>query len=126
MDWKTAARLLFAATLIAIGAVWLIVGGFAPIWRPVPDGAPVRELLAYLFSVMTLASGLGLLLKRTAAPAALIFFVFASVWMLTFKFPFIIRAPLVEGSYQSNGETWVLIAAASVLYAEMAKGRNFL
>jgi uncharacterized membrane protein YphA (DoxX/SURF4 family) len=32
----------------------------------------------------------------------------------------------VEGSYQSNGENWVLIAAAWVIYAELSKGRNFL
>jgi uncharacterized membrane protein YphA (DoxX/SURF4 family) len=37
-----------------------------------------------------------------------------------------VRAPLVEGSYQANGENWVLIAAAWLLYAELAKSRNVL
>jgi len=63
---------------------------------------------------------------RAAALAALILLVFAAVWTLAFKLPFIVRAPLVEGSYQANGENWVLIAAAWVLYAELSKGRDFL
>jgi hypothetical protein len=40
------------------------------------------------------------------------------VWTLAFKLKFIVRAPLEEVSYQSNGENWVLIAATWVLYAE--------
>jgi uncharacterized membrane protein len=126
MDRKTAARLFFALTLIAIGVAWLIGGGFAPILRPVPDGAPARDLLTYLSSLIVAACGAGLLWKRSASLAALILFLFVAVWTLAFKFPFIVRAPLVEGSYQANGENWVLIAAAWVLYAELAGGRNFL
>jgi len=126
MDWKTAARLFFALTLIAIGVAWLIGGGFAPILRPVPDGAPARDLLAGLSSLIVAACGAGLLWKRSASLAALILFLFVAGWTLAFKFPFIVRAPLVEGSYQANGENWVLIAAAWVLYAELAAGRNFL
>jgi len=126
MNWKTAARLFFALTLIAIGTAWLVGGGFAPMWRPVPEGVPARELLAVLSSLITLACGAGLLWKRTATAAALALFVFAAIWALLFKFPFIVRAPLVEGSYQANGENWVLIAAAWVLYSELAKGRNLL
>src|SRR3954453_2327142 len=126
MDSKTAARLAFGLTLIAIGVFGLVDGGFAPIWRPVPDGAPARELLTYLSSLMSVAGGAGLLAKRTAPSAALLFFAFFSIWTLLFKFPFIVRAPLVEGSYQANGENWVLIAAAWLLYAELAKSRNVL
>ena len=121
MDLKTASRIFFAVTVIAIGVVWLIGGGFAPLWRPVPEGAPARDLLAYLSSVILAACGAGLLWRRTAAPAALLLFLFASVWTLLFKFPFIVRDPLVEGSYQANGENWVLIAAAGVIYAELSK-----
>jgi uncharacterized membrane protein YphA (DoxX/SURF4 family) len=126
MDRKTTARLVFGLTFIAIGLIGLIGSGFAPIWRPVPEGAPARDLLAYLSTFVSLGCGAGLLAKRSAAPAALILFIFLSVWTLAFKMPFIVRAPLVEGSYQSNGENWVLIAAAWVLYAQLSKGRNFL
>ena len=126
MQLKQASQIVFAVTLIAIGLIGLIGGAFAPIWRPVPEAAPARDLLAYLSSLITLACGAGLLVKRTATPAALVFFLFLSIWTLAFKFPFIVRAPLVEGSYQANGENWVLIAAAWLLYAKLSMGRDVL
>jgi len=125
MDWKNASRLFFAVTLIGIGVVGLVRGGFAPIWQPVPETAPARELLAYFSTVIALACGIGLLVKQSASRAALVLVVVLIVWTAFFKFPFIVRDPLEEVSYQSNGENWVLIAAAWVLYAEFAKGRGF-
>src|SRR6185295_18187819 len=131
MDRRAAMRgdkvshLFFALTMIAIGVVGLIGGGFAPIWQPVPESAPARELLAYLSTVVSLGCGAGLLFRRTRVPAALILFIFLAVWTALFKVPFIIRAPLEEVSYQSNGENAVLIAAAWVLFAEFATGRAF-
>jgi len=126
MDLKTASRLFFAVTMIAIGMMGLISGTFAPIWNPVPEAAPGRELLAYLSTFVALVCGAGLLGKRTAAWAALVLTIFLILWAAAFKFPYIVRAPLVEGSYQSNGENWVLIAAAWVLYAELAGSRRLL
>jgi uncharacterized membrane protein len=126
MDWKTAARLFFAVTMIAIGLIGLVGGGFAPIWRPVPETAPAREGLAYLSAFVSLACGAGLLSRRTAAAAALALTIYLVIWTLLFKVPFIIRAPLEEGPYQSNGENAVLIAAAWVLYGDFAKTRTYL
>jgi uncharacterized membrane protein YphA (DoxX/SURF4 family) len=125
MSWKTAARWVFGVTLIAIGIIALVEGGFGPIWRPVPATAPGRDFLAYLCTIVSLGCGLGLLVRLTAAPAAIVLLVFLLVWAALFKVPFIIRAPLEEGSYQSNGENAVLIAAAWILYVELSKGRNF-
>jgi uncharacterized membrane protein YphA (DoxX/SURF4 family) len=126
MHLKKASHLFYAVTMIAIGAIGLIGGGFAPIWVPVPETVPGREILAYLCTFVSLACGAGLLAKRTAGPAALVLFVYLLIWALLFKVPFIIRAPLVEGSYQSCGENAVLIAGAWLLYGRFAKGRNFL
>lgn len=125
MDWKTASRLLFGATFIVIGLIGVIGGGFAPIWRPVPEATPARELLGYLCTFVSLAAGVGLLVKRSAAPAALVLLIYLVSWTAVFKFPFIVHAPLEEVSYQSNGENLVLIAAAWILYAELAKVRTF-
>ena len=116
MNWKQASHIAFALTFIGIGGIGFASGTFAPIWQPVPETVPTRELLAYLTSIIALACGIFLLVKRTQAVAALILFVFLAVWALAFKAPFVVKAPLVEGSYQSIGENLVLIAAAWVLY----------
>jgi uncharacterized membrane protein len=125
MDWKRASDLFFALTFVAIGIIGLVSGTFAPIWDQVPKSTPGRELLAYLSTFVALVCGAGLLAKRTAAPAALALLIFLILWTMAFKVPLIVRAPLVEGSYQYNGENWVLIAAAWVLYCATAKNPRF-
>jgi uncharacterized membrane protein len=125
IDFRTATRLLFALTFVAIGVIGLVSGTFAPIWDQVPKSTPARELLAYFSTFITLACGAGLLAKRTRTVAALGLTSFLILWTAAFKFPFIVRGPLVEGSYQYNGESWVLIAAAWALYAEFAKSSKF-
>ncbi|HET6942923.1 MAG TPA: DoxX family protein [Sphingomicrobium sp.] len=125
MDRATAARFLFALTFIALGVIGLVSGTFAPGWQPVPETAPARELLFYLSVTASLACGAGLLARRTAAAAALALLVVLLVWTALFKFPFIVRAPLEEVSYQTNGENFVLIAASWALYARAARAPAF-
>ncbi len=125
MDWKTASRILFALTMIAIGVAGLASDTFAPIWAGVPKTLPDRILLAYLSTFASLACGAGLLVRRWAGWSALVLLVFLMVWTVLFKVPFIIRQPLVEVSYQSTGENLVLIAAAWVLNVWCAKSRTF-
>ena len=120
MGLKTASRIFFAATMIAIGVMGLLGKGFAPIWLPVPDGTPFRALLVLLCALVPLGCGAGLLLKRSGPWAAFVLFAFLMIWALVFKFPFIVRAPLVEGSYQSFGENAVQIAGAWILYVWLA------
>lgn len=59
-------------------------------------------------------------MKRTKIAAAFVLFVYLLVWTTLFKFPLIIRHPLVEVWYQTNGENAGLIAGALVLYASRA------
>src|SRR3954468_18028937 len=103
---------VFAATMIALGILGLVKGGFAPIWQPVPEGLPAREALAYLCAFLSLVCGMGLFWRRSAATAARVLFAYLLLWMLVFKGRFIVLAPTVEGSYQSCGETAVIVAAA--------------
>lgn len=111
---------VFAATMIALGILGLIQGGFAPIWDSVPKGLPGRELLAGLCSLVSLSCGIGLLFGRTALIAARVLFVYLFLWMLLIKVRLIVLMPLVEGAYQSWGETAVIVAGAWVLYAWFA------
>ena len=115
-----AGHAVFAATMITLAILGLVTGDFAPIWQPVPKGLPARETLAYLCVAISLACGIGLCLRRTSAAASRMLWIYLSLWLLLFKMRFILRAPLVEGSYQTNGETAVIVAGAWVLYAWFA------
>jgi len=106
--------------MIGVGFLGLITRDFAPIWQPVPKGLPARAVLIWLCALVSLATGLGLLLKRTAAPAARLLLAWLLLWLLLFKVPVIFRSPAVEVVYESWGETAVLVAGAWVLYAWFA------
>ena len=67
-----------------------------------------------------MACGIGLFLRRTSDSASRVLWIYLALWMALFKMRFILRAPLVEGSYQTNGETAVIVAGAWVLYAWFA------
>jgi uncharacterized membrane protein len=120
MRIASAGHAVFGATMIALGVLGLITRDFAPIWQPVPESLPAREALAYLCAFISLASGIGLFWPRAAATAARVLFVYLWLWLLLFKGRFIVLAPTVEGSYQTSGETAVIVAGAWVLYAWFA------
>jgi hypothetical protein len=113
-------RAVFAATMIALGLLGLAQGDFAPIWQPAPENALAQAVLGPLSSLVALAGGLGLFWPRSAAVAARTLFACLLLWLLFRKAPFIVDAPLVEVSYQTCGETAVLVAGAWVLYASLA------
>jgi uncharacterized membrane protein len=111
---------VFAATLIACGILGLYTDDFSPIWQDAPKGIPARAALAYLCAAISLGCGIALLGRRTAAIAARILLACLLTWMILFKVRFILLAPTTEGSYQSWGETAVIVAGAWVLYAGLA------
>jgi uncharacterized membrane protein len=119
---------VFAATLVAIGILGLIKPEYAAIWAGIPKAFPAREVLLYLSSLLIVATGLGLLWPRSAAPAARVLLAWLLAWTLLFKGRFVLLAPLQEGVYQSLGENAVIIAGAWVLYAWFAADwdRKFL
>src|ERR1700723_452143 len=117
MRVASAGHAVFAATLIALGVLGLFKGNFTAVWEPVPKGVPARELLVYLCALLSLASGIGLLWKRTAAVAARVLLVYLLVWLAAWRVPEIFRAPGVEVSWSGCAETSVIVAGAWVLYA---------
>ena len=120
MRIESVGHAVFAATLIGLGALGLIMGDFTQVWQPVSKGLPGRELLAYFSALVCLGSGVGLFWQRTATVACRVLLACLVIWTLAFKARFIFMAPTEEVAYQSCGENVVLIAGAWVLYAWFA------
>ena len=110
---------LFAALMIGVGIQGLITGEFTTVWQPVPRGVPGREVLAYVCALLSLASGIGLLWRRTAALAASALLGSLVVWLLVWRIRALFIATLMEGSW-SLADTLVMTAATWVLFAWFA------
>jgi uncharacterized membrane protein len=115
---------LFASTMIALGILGLVKGDFAAIWEPMIKGVPAREMLAYLCAVVSLACGVGLFWRHTAALAAGALLGYLLVWSLFLKVPAIFLKPTSQDSWSGCGETAVIVAGAWVLYAWFAAERE--
>jgi uncharacterized membrane protein len=120
MRITSAGHAVFAATMIALGILGLIKGNFTPIWDPVPKGVPARDVLVYLSAIVSLASGIGLLWRRTAAVAARVLLACLVLWLLLFRMPGMFRTPTAVDVYWSFCEMAVIVSAAWVLYAWFA------
>src|SRR6185369_14923510 len=119
----SAGHAAFAAVMIALGIQGLIQGDFTAVWQPVPKGVPAREVLVYLCASISLASGIGLLWRRTAALAARVLLVSLVLWLLVWRVRALFLASLIEGTW-SFGETLVMAAGAWVLFAAFATDRD--
>ena len=111
---------VFAATMLTLGIVGLIQGGFTPTWTGVPKGVPARAVLAYLCAFISLVSGIGLLWRRTALIAARVLLSAFLAWLLLVRVPLIFRAPTTTVAWWAFGDTAVMTAACWVLYAWFA------
>jgi uncharacterized membrane protein len=119
----SAGHAAFAAVMIGLGVQGFIKGAFTAVWDPVPKGAPARQLLVYLCALVSFASGLGLLWRRTAALAARTLLALLVLWFLVWRVRALFLASLVEGTW-SAGDTLVMMAGAWVLFAAFATDRD--
>ncbi len=115
----SAGHAAFAATLAVLGILAATRGDFAPIWLPVPGGMPARAGLVYLSAAVSLAGGLGLLWRRTAAVASALLVSFLLAWLLLMVAPQLVLHPGIEMGWAA-GKTAALVAAALVLYVRFA------
>jgi uncharacterized membrane protein len=109
----------FAATMIVLGIWGLVQGDFTVIWQPVPAGVPGRVILIYLCAIISLATGIGLLWRRAAGPAARVLTVFFLLWLLLMRLPGIFLASNV-GTWWPAAQVAVMLAAAWVLFVWFA------
>lgn len=110
----------FALTLIALGILGLIKGDFDATWPSVPKDMPARMVLAYLCAFIYLASGIGLLWRRTAAVASRVLLAYLLTWLLFVSLPqiFLLHPTLLAA--WGFGKTAVMVAGAWVLYVWFA------
>jgi uncharacterized membrane protein len=113
-------RTLFALSFAAIGVLSLGSGDFALNWQPVPAWMPWRATLAFASGLMLLASGLGLLLKRTAAAAAILLSANLTLWVLLLQVPRVASNPGTEIVWNGLGENLTLVAAGWILVVALA------
>ena len=113
-------RLLFALSFATIGILSLGSGDFALNWQPVPAWVPWRTMLASASGLMLLASGLGLLFKRTATPAAILLSANLMLWVLFLQVPRVASNPGTEIVWNGLGENLTLVAAAWILIVSLA------
>ena len=110
---------VFSATMIGLGIVGLLYPDFVPVWNPVPASFPAHELFVYLGALISLASGIGLLVPRTATIAARLLFATLLVWLLLFRLPNFFLVPAFEACW-SVCPLAVMLAAAWILYVRFA------
>jgi uncharacterized membrane protein YphA (DoxX/SURF4 family) len=106
-----------AAMMIALGALCLIERELAPVWQ-FPDGCPA--VLPYICAVVSLATGVGLLVPRIAAPSARVLLAYLVLWLLLVRGHDVVAAPRAFGAWDGAAELGVIIAAVWVVYVSLA------
>jgi uncharacterized membrane protein YphA (DoxX/SURF4 family) len=108
---------VIAAMMIALGVLCLIERDLAPVWG-FPDGSPA--LLPYTCAIVSLATGIGLLVPRVAALAARVLLVYLVLWLLLVRGHDLVVAPGSFGAWDGFAELAVIIAAVWVVYVSLA------
>ena len=109
----------FAITMIGLGVVGLLHPDFVPLWNPVANGVPARELFIYFGALISLTAGIGLLVPRISAIAARLLFATLFLWLLLFRLPNFFLGPAFQACW-SVFPLAVMLAAAWVLYVWFA------
>jgi uncharacterized membrane protein len=107
---------VFAVAMIALGAVGVFYPEFVPLWSPVPTRLPARELFLYLGPAISIASGIGLLVPRTAAIVSRVLLATLLLWLLFFRLPNVFRVGHFEACW-SVFPLLLMISAAWLSYA---------
>jgi len=119
MRVASSGHLVFSLTMIGLGIVGLLYGDFVPVWNPVPASIPGREVLVYLGPLISLLSGVGLLVPRVAIIAARLLLTTLFLWLLLFRLPNFLLTSHFEACW-SVFPLVVMVAATWVLYVWFA------
>jgi uncharacterized membrane protein len=113
-------RIILGVAFAILGALFLGFHDFALTW--IPKIIPWRDAPATVVGVVLAAGGIGLLIRRAAAPSAL---VLAALLLVRFLFlmRFVVAEPLVEGHYEEAGEALAQMAGAWTIFAMLTRDR---
>ena len=112
----------FAIMLIMIGIWGLAQNRFVAIWAPGIQPAGLQAGMIVVCSLISIGCGCGLLMPRHALLAMRVLLAFLLLWLVWCKGAAIARAPKVIGSWESLGETAVVLSASWVLAALPGSG----
>ena len=124
MRKSSIAQGFFALTLICLGVIGLVNGSFTPTWGGVPKDLPAREVLAYVCAAISLLSGMGLLLERTAAATSRVLLAWFVAWLVLFRLSHFLFTPTAVDTWWGAGDTSVMVAASWVLYIRLSEGKG--
>lgn len=105
--FAAAGRTILGTAIAGLGLISLIYADFAITWQPVPEGVPMRTMLAYASGALLALSGATLIINRGAGFGAAAIALFLLSWVL-FLHP--LRA-------LANTEAWWLASAEALAVA---------
>jgi hypothetical protein len=105
----------FAVAMIGLGVVGLLHPDFVPVWNPIAAIVPAQKLFLSLGALISLVTGIGLLVPRMAAIAARVLLATLLLWLLLFRLPNFFLGPAF-GACWSVFPLTVMLSAAWVLY----------
>jgi uncharacterized membrane protein len=112
-------HLVFSIMMIFLGIVGLLYSGFVPVWNPVPASIPARGVFVWLGPLISIASGIGLLVPHVAAVATRLLLTTLLLWLLLFRLPNFLHTSPFEACW-SVFPLAVILAATWVLYVWFA------
>jgi len=117
-------HLAFTVTLIALGITGFVTRDFSQMWQPVPKWVPGRTALVFLCALISLGTGIGIAVRRSALAASRVLLVALLIWLLVLRLPNLFYEHPVVLVGWTFGSTAVMVAAAWVLYTWFANERD--
>jgi uncharacterized membrane protein len=118
MRIASTSRAIFAVTMIGLGIIGLLDRNFVPVWNSAPN-VSAGGLLVSAVSLISLAAGIGLLIRRMVGASARLLLATFLVWLLLFRLPNFLREPVFAACWSVFPLT-VMFAAVWVLYVRFA------
>ncbi len=113
----------FAIMMIVLGALGFFHPELVSLWNPISVNVPAHDFLVHLIAVISLASGVGLLVHPIAGIAARLLLTTLLLWLLLMRLSNFFFQPVFAACW-SVFPLLLMVAAAWVLYVWFAVGRD--